>query len=523
MSWDPRLPPDAVRRPSCEVVAYPGTAKGSLIPPGGTRLTGLIERLRTTKTLQSPSGQFELSCTWEPPPGFAQSLGRVLLPGNIVEIALDAGLPDSTMEVVMRGWVGAIEESETLDGRGRPVRSISVSGEDCGRFFLRHDFGMYLFTAYTWGDKEMLERANKYITMGGACGAVLRQIFLAIFQDLTPILAVTEEGQLLTEGILDNPPGASLDDEDYWPASIQIEQAIWQANGKFWSIFNQYVDRPWNEAYGDYIPDPQRLLAQGYQLASPKGGMSSIAFPDVSTSRGTIYGSSLPGAGYYLIVRRTPFSKARWDALPKTVVFDSEVKLARTRISDDERVNLVIVHPFGSGYESLNDIPHQAADFRNLLRDKDSMARYGIQMQDARTIYWSIDSNPQDPQAQQKYAQKSDPMSQAIYNRTNALWRWHSINHLLRTGVMVIAGIPSIRIGERITGQGIDIPSAYFTDVEQVRQTFYVERVVQEYVDGSSYLTHLGLTRGQPPTNFITALQQDIELVVQALTNFATG
>jgi hypothetical protein len=507
------------------VTAYPGTAKDSIVPPGGTRLTGLIERLRTSKTLQSPAGTFELTCTWEPPPGFTKSLGRILLPGNIVEIALDAGLPDSTMQVVMRGWVGAIEESETMDGRGRPIRSIAVSGEDCGRYFLRHDFGSYLFTAYTWGDEEMTSRMAKYITMGGSCGSVLRQIFLAVFQDMTPILAVTEEGQLLTEGILDNQ--GSLADEDYWPASMQIEQGVWAANGKFWSTFNQYVDRPWNEAFGDYIPDPQRLLAQGYQLASPKG--SGISFPDLKIGdpipkvvKSSIYGD-LPGAGYYLVVRRAPFSKARWDALPKTVVFDSEVKLARTRISDDERVNLVIVHPFGSGYESMSDIPHQAADFRNLLRDTDSMRRYGINMEDVRTIYWSFESSPQDPKAQQQYAQKSDPMSQAIYNRTNALWRWHSINHLLRTGVMVIAGIPNIRIGERITGQGIDVPSAYFTDVEQIRQTFYVERVVQEYVDGSSYLTHLALTRGQAPDNFITALQEGIELVVHALTNVGSG
>jgi len=81
-----------------------------------------------------------------------------------------------------------------------------------------------------------------------------------------------------------------------------------------------------------------------------------------------------------------------------------------------------------------------------------------------------------------------------------------SINHKLASGVIISAGMPSIRIGEKVEGQGTNVASAYLVSggtgvgAEQIRRAWYVTQVVQEFVDGSNYLTNLAVTRGQHAT-----------------------
>jgi hypothetical protein len=516
MAWLNRVPPGPTRTPSCEVYALAGTVPDSLLPPvGGVRLTSTVMRVRTTKSLTSPAGQFELTCTYEPPSGLYGALlgrpvSRILVPGNIVDIWLDAGLVGTpNMEWVMRGWVNSIEEQEALDGHGRPVRAITISGQDCGQFFVRHDLPGHLLTAYIQGDQEAAKRLQNGIALSGTTGKLLRQIFLAIFQDLTPLLAVVEEGQLLTEPVLD---AEGPDDEDMWTSMLALD-SIWDANGKFWSTFQQYLDRPWNECFGDLIPSPafNEKFYGSYHLAKPN-------LPADATLL------NAGGAGYYLIARRVPFSKARWSALPTTTIFDSEVKLARLRLADDERVNLVLVTPFGHGYDVTQDLWQQAAAYRGILLDRDSMRRYATQSMQARTLYTDLAAAHLDPDKIKEWVADDGSLSAVTHARTLALWRWFSINHELYRGVIVMAGTPSIRIGERVQNQpgGSD----YFVATEQDRRAFYVEQVVQDYVDGSHYLTHLALTRGQPAGGFIEAKTDGIENVPEATSTvgpFAGG
>lgn len=524
MAWLNRTTvPDAVRRPRMQVIAQPGTAKENMLPWGGVDITMCVQRLQTRKMLNTPAGSFDVTCTYEPPYGWPSNLARILVPGNLIEISLDAGLPETGFEVVMRGWLNAIEESETMDGRGRPMRSITLAGQDCGQFFLRHEMPYYITTQYMWGLQEAGERMKYGMQIEGSCGKVLEDIFLAVFQRVTPILAVTEEGQLLTEPVLHNEEDGAA--EDYWMSQTWLQQ-LWQSHGKFWSIFQQYVDRPWNEAWGDYIPNLAESHFANYHRASPQtgaGGIAAFTMPDIpgvpaSVNLGPVLGQgqkflgSEGGAGYYLIVRRVPFSRGRWEALPETIIFDAEVKLARTRSDDSERVNLVAATPAGQGWDVTADVPGWAADLGNVLGDEDSMRRYGLMSKVETTQYFDQASTPLNPKEQENYVMDKGEMKAVIAKRAEALWRWFSINHLVNTGVIVCAGIPSIRIGEKVRGQAAGVPTAYFVGTDQIRQTFYIEQVVQDYTEGSGYLTHLAVTRGQPTGTFVEAKKDGINI-----------
>ena len=508
MAWEGRTLPDAVRRPRYEVTALPGPATplDNRVPPGGVRLTSIVERIRTTKNLATPMGTFEITCTYDAVPGMpGLPVSQVLIPGNVIDIAFDTGLPDTDLEVVMRGYVSLVEQSETLDGRGRPIRSIQVAGYDCGGWFMKHMQPVWMYSNFSHGDPEAKARFEALVYIGGSIGACLRQLFLAIFTQVAPLQTVIEDGQFITEPILDNQDDGTL---DYWPAFNNITNVA-DFNGQFWSAFQQYADHPWVESFGDYIPNPASTHFANYLMASPKFSAGDV-HSTVPASTG--------GAGYYLISRRTPFSIERWNALPKTTIFDSEVKLARTRQDDAERVNVVYVNPGGPGFESTAAIPVYGADARYVHRDEDSMKRYGTCMRQFSSIYSAFATDPKDPQVQTQYAAGQGDFASMTARRADTLWRWFSINHKLASGVIITAGIPSIRIGEKVVGQGSDVGSAYLVGAaygvgaEQIRRDWYVTQVVQEYVDGANYLTNIAVTRGQPSDSFITGLTQDILL-----------
>lgn len=470
MAQTDRRQPSNRRAPSVEVIAGPGTAAETKITTK-VPITSTVLRVRTTKALASPAGAFQVICSFEVPAGQSLPLNQLLVPGNTVDIRLDAGLPDSTLETVMLGWITAVEESVQLDQRGRPMRNVVLTGQDMGKFFLRHDLPGHMLTGYIMGDKEITQRLDAGLFISGLVGDVLRKLFRSVFETLTPTpLQVLEEGQLLTDPVLD---GEGKDALLSW---LSID-SIWTAHGKFWNTFRQYADLPWNEVFGDYIPDPKESSLKDYKLERPK--------------QTTTLGAD-GGAGYYLIARRVPFDQERWDALPTTQLFDDEIKMQRLRLSDDERVNLVLVQPFGRGTRIASDQPFEGACMRSLYWDKDSTQRHGTQSFITSTIYSDLGGTAHlDPTAQRQFSGGDGPITDPVRQRARLLWGWHSVNHRLRKGTLVVAGNPHIRIGERVRHAG----GGYHGTEASPTMTAYVEQVVQDFAVGSHYLTHLAVTR----------------------------
>ncbi len=505
------------RRPRIQVLVGGGTAQDGTLANrreedtarGFFRtthdITPHVKRARTAKFIQSPAGTFELGLTFRELDELdAASLNRVLVPDNLVEIKLDAGLPSTTLKTVMRGWISSVRQKTTVGGNGRPNREVVVTGQDSGKFLLRHELPGHLLTAFVMGDREIAKRLADGVTFGGSVGQILQGIFRKLLIDLLPSPVVLREGiRLLTDPDL-GPAGTPGRSADALESYVGVS-SVWERNGKFWNIFRDYIDAPWNEAFGDYLEDPAAQFPNYVNSAD-----SINAGGEVFASPGVVGGEIKQGAsrpGYHVIVRPQPFTKERWDRLPTIVVRDDELRLEDMRLSDDERINLVRVATSGK-HAAASDYLHDAVIHQTVHFSKESADRHGVQGLTAATLYSDLDGGHQDAVAHGDMAAGRGAIASAIRRRGRRLWDCYAINDQLWKGVWVFAGNPDAHIGYRYANQSE--PSAFFTPGEYLRGCYYGERVVQDYVEsGSQYFTHAALTRGQPLGGFIIAPEPD--------------
>jgi len=514
--------PDIVRYPRHEVLVSPGVARGPGLSDRGrqpdalgltyptptgvtygdenrlrnrfTSIAGHVLRIRTDKSLTTPAGSFEITTTFERFDDVQRSsLHQLLVPGNQVTILLDAGTGRG-LETVMTGPIISVGQRSTVNARGKPERFVTIAGADAGYWLLQHELPLHLLSAAAMGEPEITQRLAQGLIFRGSVGQVCRFLFRKLFLELVPVPQGGQQGiQLLTDPALE--PEHIHFPEDALPSNI-ITDSVWGVYGKFWTLFRSYIDAPWNEAWGDYFEKPatENSPIGDFKEEPPIAPPANIGTP-----------------GYKLIVRPQPFSEHRWKALPVHVVRDSELILEDVRLSEDELVNLVMIKP--AGHMPIASDRNVAAVFlRTTLFDRRSAARYGTRIFNGGPVptrYSDVGAGHADS-ANQKQAEKGDgPIFDALQKRARRLWDYYSVNHILWKGTWILAGNPVIRIGQRVANQ--PEPSSFFDPNEYARRVFYVERVIQDYADGSHYRTHLALTRGGPleTEGFVRAREPD--------------
>ena len=88
--------------------------------------------VQTSKSIHDPAGVFSLVLADKPfgaPIGF-DSLYGLVEPMHMVEIRMLHDAQEGALPVVMRGFVSRVVRSEAIDGSGRPVRTVVVTGQD---------------------------------------------------------------------------------------------------------------------------------------------------------------------------------------------------------------------------------------------------------------------------------------------------------------------------------------------------------------------------------------------------------
>ena len=511
----PRRTPPPERRPRCEVYIGAGTARENetlFLRPGvpdprdavvglprpffATRpITDYVESIRTVKSLDSPAGTFEIQTTFQTVEDVQRAaLSRALAPNNLVQIRLDAGIPGSTMRPIMNGWVSHVGSQTTVSDNGRPQRQVTIRGYDAGKFLLRHSLPGHLLSGFLQGEGELAERVRHGLLVAGTPADVLHTIFEQAFAQLVPApRAVWDTIQLLTDPALAGEGTDAL-------VSHLVQENIWLRHGKFWNLLQSFSDPAWNELFGDYVLPPFQPAGADALAMSPFAGYRASRNPGATIE-------SVLGGGYAIIARPRPFTEARWKALPTHEVLDTELRYEEAHRSDDERVNLVAVAPVGhtrGGSDQFFD----SIVFQTVQFSRDEASRHGTHLLEAQTLYSDLGVGTHtDADELAKAAGGEGDMADALRERARRLWNWYSINPQLYRAVWVLAGTPDIQIGQRVQNQ--QTRSSSFVEAEYERRTYYVERVVQDYRDGSHFFTHLGLTRGQATGRFLEAPAPD--------------
>lgn len=113
--------------------------------------------VRTSKSVREPSGGFvitfadkaEKHSVWG---GELESIYGLVEPMDMIEIRMwgGVGVPPAELPIVMRGFVSAVERPNGVGDDGRPIRQVSVSGQDFGKIW--QTFQVIYLAAYAEGE-----------------------------------------------------------------------------------------------------------------------------------------------------------------------------------------------------------------------------------------------------------------------------------------------------------------------------------------------------------------------------------
>lgn len=98
--------------------------------------------VRTSKNIRNPAGAFSITLADKMSDAEQDSLYGLIEPMDVVEIrmARDTSRPEydglpGRMPIVMRGFVSSVTRGESVTQDGKPVRTVSISGQDYGKIW----------------------------------------------------------------------------------------------------------------------------------------------------------------------------------------------------------------------------------------------------------------------------------------------------------------------------------------------------------------------------------------------------
>ena len=101
--------------------------------------------IHTHKSVREPAGQFQLVVLdkkHEWPDGDHSVYTRVA-PMDVIEIRATHDGSQGATKLIMRGFVSDVRRDESMGGDGKPVRRVTISGQDIGKLMLIHMIHFY--------------------------------------------------------------------------------------------------------------------------------------------------------------------------------------------------------------------------------------------------------------------------------------------------------------------------------------------------------------------------------------------
>lgn len=499
----------------CVVQFRPGLARRFRSTDKAYQLPSLVAdadvlRCVCQKDMEGLAGTFEIDLTYNrtsiaaqvgKKPGLTLSWNLLLLPDNIVwiyfargsKVPLDAPtiydpyfLPGTDdLYPWMVGLIDSVSESTTM-AKNSVQHTIRVRGRDYGKILQVHQLHWQAETLGILDATELTRRIAASYYAGGPPRDMIEKVMdilvdktefpdardLIIYkpnqthqvgaaQDLLPTQP-TDVDPMFKHAVLDERLANPQEYGAYQPV------ALWD-RGTFANFLERYNDRGFTEMWTDTRPD-----------------------------------------GYFsLYLREMPFDRKNWEKLPGKAVPDSEILSHQLMRSDAHRVNQVMV--YGVDWGASNQDMGQW-DFFNLRWDRYSFENgsqhHGTRKLIVATHYdvptvqptkivavrdLTSDHPLYDDDQNIKMQSGQGPVMDLMRLKGAKLWRWHSLAHRMHVGRVIITGDPFWRVGYRFENQRGE--SASYAAEEDRRRWGYVQTVAQEFVYGSHYRTHLGVTR----------------------------
>lgn len=112
---------------------YSGTASEINLTPYLSESSGM----RTSKSVREPAGGFTLTLGDMASKGMMgfETMYALIEPMDLIEVRMRHGVGAGLPPVVMRGFVSSVSRSEAIGGDGKPMRMVTVSGQDYGKLW----------------------------------------------------------------------------------------------------------------------------------------------------------------------------------------------------------------------------------------------------------------------------------------------------------------------------------------------------------------------------------------------------
>lgn len=424
--------------------------------------------ISTSKSVREPAGGFAITVSDQPysVPGGTDSLYGVVEAMDMIEIRLQhspAGSAD--LPVVMRGFVSDVRRSEFVDQEGRPIRTVTITGQDYGKLWQLlqlfygpgYVIGQDIISAYA-----MFERFGAGAKIGQSGADFLKE---TIDKILSPYVKKIVEGGKST-----NPSTIELKAlQKHGVTSIAGTQ---NQEGALYDLLRRFLDvGTWNELF--ITEDDEKV----YCVYRPNPYLDVHGKPiDPDTKE--------PVA----------FSRAEKD--PTKLVF-YDVPAVDIRSSDLSRSDANVANYYwvrAPRYEMVSDIYQKQAgatsgdkktiDLTDYVNTKGDL--YGIRKMEVITEMGGDDvKNTGSGVSEDEKTKRDTSVSNWIKNRRQLLVEMNRDNVLLERGSMTIKGNENIRAGNYLK-----LHRGNFTAL------YYIVNVEHQFSPFNKYETVLQLDRG---------------------------
>ncbi|HET8550850.1 MAG TPA: hypothetical protein VFM97_00050 [Gammaproteobacteria bacterium] len=438
---------------------YAGLSRMNLSPYLGD--SGAVT---VTKNIRQDTGSFTFTLTDQVNSRIKDTLYAALAPMDYIEIRLsrEPFRYPQRLPIAMRGFITSVKRTEIMGGDGRPVRAVTVQGQDYGKllgilqifyeqnYFLKQNLLTVFRLSSNFNIDYQVYQASDFIR------TVLDRIVNPFLKTMwhASALASADSNPFQIE------PQTSVTEGTIQPYSIQ------DYAGNLWGLLKKFSDIYWNELFirDDedavrlvYRPLPYQDIAGNWIATASDPGSTTITLADVM--EWDVSRSDVDIANYF------------WVNAPRYVL-NSGGMLKVAAYNNEQDYFL----------ENTDKHPHAAANC-----DPDL---YGIRKMEVNTEQGATESETSGTNLPKNVLIKENGLEQKwCKQRRDELVALNKDNGVFESGTLILKGNEAIK------------PGTYLRiDFGTYRTAYYIIGVTHTYVPLESFKTTVSVIRG---TGFI--------------------